>query len=165
MPYSTAYLAQPYTVSPDEAYALALQLIAREALYDSNTTILSPILLYHEAAMLYSLPRKFNFWLKHNFSLIEKCSEVRVVCATGIQESIGCTVEVEYAKRLKLPIRYYSLNTVNDITPPPTKQIYNSLVLFDCFQAPHPYAKLQQQLSIEMMGRGHCAREGSLELA
>ena len=154
------YLCQPYTVSPDDAYQFTLALLAREACYDSNATIFSPIVHYHEAADRYGLPHDFRFWLRHNFNYLEAASEVRVVCAHGLEVSMGCLVEQEYASRLKIPIRYYALDSaLHSISG----EQFNRVNLYDCPQQSHDYYRLLKEIQTEL--RGKRAGATSSELA
>lgn len=154
------YLIQPYTISPQPAYEFALALLAREALYDSAHSLFSPIVHYHEAADRYSLPIEFRFWLPRNLDFLSKADEVRIVCAKGLGNSIGCIVEEEYARRLNKPIYYYSLDSV---IQGPTDTPYRSLCTFGCVQKTHSYEVLLKEIQTELGVKR--ARETSSKLA
>jgi hypothetical protein len=144
------YLCQPYTVSPADAYEFALSLLAREVLYDSNATIFSPIVHYHETAQVYGLPHDFKFWLRHNLNYLEAASEVRVVCAHGLVNSLGCLVEQEYARRLKIPVRYYALDSaLHSISV----EQFNRVNLYDCLQQSFDYSRLLKEIQAELRGK------------
>lgn len=53
-----------------------------------------------------NLGTTFKAWQKVDFCAIEHSDEVWVVKIDGWKESVGVTAEIEYAKTLKLPIRY-----------------------------------------------------------
>ena len=155
------YLAQPYSSSPAAAYDCALALTAREVLYDSNITLVSPIILFHEVAERYALPGHFKFWFPHNLALLSVCSEIRVICATGLYESIGCAVEIEFASHLKLPIRYYALDTEHSRTL--DNQLYDRLTVFRGPRLNKNYEEILKQLEIEAGDKR--ARKEAVQLA
>ena len=154
-----AYLVQPYTCSPQAAYEFALAVIARETLYNTNVTILSPIVHYHEVAAKYNLPIDFRFWLPRNFEFIRKADEIRIVCAEGLLESVGCIVEEEFAKHLKLPIYFYALDSAIQGQDIP----YRSLASYHWLQRLRSYGTLIQEINTEMGVKR--AREAATKLA
>ena len=154
------YLIQPYTASPQAAYEFTLSLLARESLYDSSSTLFSTILHYHETARIHGLPEHFRFWIKHNLNYLDRASEVRVVCADNYLSSIGCTFELEYARRIKLPTRFYSLDSAYHDW---CGERFQRLNLYDCEQASYSYERLTDELQTELRSRR--AREDSSKLA
>lgn len=89
------YLASPYTAyaNRNEAYGEVLE--ATKMLTADGIIAFSPIAYCHQ---MRDLGDSFDFWIKHNFSFIDWAHFFAIYCMPGWYDSIGISVEEEYAK-------------------------------------------------------------------
>jgi len=104
------YLATPYNHADAEVrehrYRRAVEYAT--ALLNMGAFVYSPIVHNHPVAIEGDLGREFTFWADFDYALIDRCDILAVAQIEGWQESIGIAAEVEYARSVKMPIRYLS---------------------------------------------------------
>lgn len=73
-----------------------------------NVAIFPPITISDTYAKISKgkLGHTFDSWRKIDFYTISKCDEVWVVKMEGWDRSIGVIAEIEYAKSLKIPVKF-----------------------------------------------------------
>lgn len=103
---SFVYLASAYSDSTpqvmEDRYIDALRATAR--LTERNLTVYSPIVHYHPVAQVAYLPKHFDFWQKHNLSMLSKASALYVLASEAVHRSFGVRAEVTTAQMLGLPV-------------------------------------------------------------
>lgn len=101
------YLGQPYAHSDptimEYRYNTACRVTAQ--LLASGITVFSPIAHCHELAQRFKqLPREWSFWREHDFAILSRCSELRVLFLEGWEASRGLTEERAFAAASGIPI-------------------------------------------------------------
>lgn len=113
------YLASPYTAPSaqimHERYAAAASFVARRLEIEPEHTVYSPIVHYHPIALQHSLPKSFDFWMKHNYNMIDRADELWVLQLQDWEESRGVNAEIQYTEKQNKPIVYW--NPLNAKTP------------------------------------------------
>lgn len=107
------YLATPYS-HPDPAvmqqrFEEAARCVAVHMARDSRV-LFSPIVHNHPIAVMYGLPRGWEFWENWDKQTIERCDELWVVKMEGYDTSKGITAEVVIAKDLNIPVTYHNVD-------------------------------------------------------
>lgn len=51
----------------------------------------------------------WDFWEAHDKMMLEKCDVLFVVKLKGWDKSVGVQAEIEHAKKLGIPVKYFSL--------------------------------------------------------
>lgn len=114
---SYAYLASPYT-HPDPKVMHERFAAAEWALYNyllrENKTVYSPIVHYHQMALSWDMPKDFDFWMRHNYPMLAKASELLVLNIDGWRESRGVKAEMEMAAVLGIPQQFVYPEGVNN---------------------------------------------------
>ena len=105
---SFVYLASPYT-DPDPLvremrFSDALRHVACSTM--AGEIMYSPIVHFHECALVYTMPKDFEFWQKINFAMLSRAAELHVLQLPGWENSKGVAAEIAYAKAHGIPIRY-----------------------------------------------------------
>jgi hypothetical protein len=102
------YLASPY--SHPDLYVMQLRYetackVTAHFMKDGKL-IYSPIVHNHVLARQYSMPTGFEYWHRHDLSMLDRCSELYVLMSRGWDISVGVANEVEHAKQSNKPIKY-----------------------------------------------------------
>lgn len=108
------YLASPYThhskTTMQERYSQVLE--AAATLTKSGLFIYSPIVHFHEMAVVHEMPRDYKFWERNNLHMLTLASSLWVLKLSGWDLSVGVAAECEYAARVRKPIQYLTLEEV-----------------------------------------------------
>ena len=93
------YLGQPYTSDDPDVltarYFAALEWCAKlEARHPY-----SPIAHWHNVAIMHSLPKTADYWLEHNFHMIDISKALYALKLEGWQDSVGLAAEIQHAAR------------------------------------------------------------------
>lgn len=65
-----------------------------------------PIAHTHHAAGLVDLPTDWQFWQSHCELMLSKCNRLLVAKMDGWEQSKGVQAEIEYAKKIGMPVEY-----------------------------------------------------------
>lgn len=104
------YLASPYSKFPggrERAFHLVCKKAAELMLEGYN--VFCPIAHSHPIEVhgnIHPDDANHSFWLKQEFAVLEKCSEVFVYMMPSWKESYGVNEEIKLADKLGIPIRY-----------------------------------------------------------
>lgn len=104
------YLATPYSFDPDMGHALAVTTLAHAKTFYHNDTWISPIAMYHTAAVVAGLQTDADAWATHNKRLLESCNKVVVTNVDEWFGSRGIKAELEWAHELQMPTQFYHLD-------------------------------------------------------
>jgi nucleoside 2-deoxyribosyltransferase len=111
------YLAIPYSFNPAYSFRIANKVAAK--LMSEGHVVFSPISHSHNIAD--HLPDKLRtdskWWMEQDLPMIDWCDEVHAVCigengSELIAESKGVVEEIEYANKLRKPVKiidYYGI--------------------------------------------------------
>jgi len=100
---ATAYSHKSFFVM-QERYTQASRILGE--LMKQGKAVFSPIAHTHAAAILVDLPKDWQFWQAHCELMLSKCDKLLVVKMDGWQESRGVQAEIEFAKKLGMPVEY-----------------------------------------------------------
>lgn len=102
------YLASPYShpdpVIMEERHELACR--AAGALMLQGEVVFAPIAHSHFIGKHLNKPTDHDFWLKQDFGILAKCSQMIVLMAGGWQESFGVQAEIKFCAERGIPVRY-----------------------------------------------------------
>lgn len=108
MKHNFTYLASPYSRYPEgrkAAYVLACQKAAQLML--DGEKIFCPIAHSHPIENIgMDDSQSGDFWLDQDFAILAHASKLKVYRMKGWEDSVGVTREIEFAKKLGLPIEY-----------------------------------------------------------
>lgn len=103
------YLASPYS-HPELAVRverfMAAQKIVRTAFHDF-VSIFSPIVHWHNIAIIHNLPFEYEYWQAQNDPMIGACKMVAVLGIPGWKDSRGVGHEIDLAHELGKPVYLY----------------------------------------------------------
>lgn len=105
---SYTYIACPYTNKSKEIEALRYREV-REFVAEyarRGQIVYSPILHFHDAAVVHGLPTAAAFWKEHNATMLRHASRLLVYRLPGWDRSVGVAFEIDLAQRLHIPIDY-----------------------------------------------------------
>lgn len=102
------YLATPYS-DPQSyirqlRYAHAMHVAAE--LTKLGNVVYSPVVHFHQMALVHQLPTTFDFWDHICLAMLEKANELYVLKLDNWKASIGVTKEVEFALDHSIPVTY-----------------------------------------------------------
>lgn len=97
------YIAHPFQ-GKQENVADAEQVILKLLKLCPNTVFLSPL----HATGFYYFAMSYEDGMEHCFEMLKRCDELWL--CEGWQKSEGCNLEMAYADRLGMPIKYISNN-------------------------------------------------------
>ena len=105
---SVIYLASPYTHEDRAVEIKRFEQVCKVAgrlMIDGNT-VFCPIAMGHpiQEHSDPSLPRVLDWWMEHDFALLEKCDILAVLMLTGWKESPGVAAEMDFAGEWSTPI-------------------------------------------------------------
>ena len=106
---SLIYLASPYS-HPSEAVRNYRYLNARKLVIEKlceGIAIFSPIVYGHD--METAIGTAYEPWQTLNDVMLEKCDEVWVLCDYDWQKSRGIRHEIDLAKKLEKPVKFFDL--------------------------------------------------------
>lgn len=96
------YLASPY--SHKDPYVRELRTMLTEKimveLLLQGRNVVSSIVLMHDAANRYDMPKDALFWESYNKDLQSACTATYILCPPGWRESKGVKMEIDHAKEL-----------------------------------------------------------------
>lgn len=103
------YLASPYS-HPDsdvklQRYKLTTKLSATIMQIYEDVLIFNPITHTHNIAVLGGFSGGWERWAEFDLRIIDACDELWVHTMVGWQESIGVSAEIEYARKIDIPVR------------------------------------------------------------
>lgn len=105
------YLASPYS-HPDkevrqqrfeEACRVQAELLH---LHGNTCAFIGPIAMTHSIAMLSELPTDWQFWKRHDETLLSRCDELWVIMMEGWHSSVGVAAEIKFAYDNNIPVVY-----------------------------------------------------------
>lgn len=101
------YLASPYSHEDKNIVELRFHIVCKATarLMESNIHVFSPIAHSHPIANHLDNHLSHDFWLKQDFSMLERCSELWILTINGWRESYGIKKEIELAEKLSIPVR------------------------------------------------------------
>lgn len=110
------YLASPYTHKDPAIRKLRAELATEAAvkLLHMGIFVFAPI-PYNEPWEKYNLPGDWSFWADFDKSFVERCDGgLIVLMLDGWEKSTGVTAEIEFAKSLKLPVYYVTMEQIEN---------------------------------------------------
>lgn len=108
------YLASPYS-HPDPAVREARFLkVCRcaAAMVGRRNHVFSPIVHSHPIAVRHGLPGDFWFWRAWNRDMLQRCNGLHVFTIDGWTESVGVKDEIEFARKLGMPVLFVDPKTL-----------------------------------------------------
>ena len=102
------YLACPYTDSDFNVSIKRFDIVNKVAgeLMNEGYIVLSPISHTHPIACVCDLPKDWEFWERQDREFIRWADEVFVLRLDGWLDSIGVRAEINFAIKMKKPVRY-----------------------------------------------------------
>jgi hypothetical protein len=102
------YIASPYT---HESKYIREERFKSVSYYTylqikEGKVVFSPITYGHTLTYFGDLPTDWEFWEKLCISFLDKCNELHILTLEGWEESRGIKMEIEYAKKKGIPIKY-----------------------------------------------------------
>lgn len=79
---------------------------AAARLYKAGITTINPIGQSHLLHKDHGLEGSFEFWMPHNYALIERCDMLIVLMLPGWKESEGVVAEIKFALSKNIPVIY-----------------------------------------------------------
>lgn len=70
--------------------------------------IYCPIASWHHIAVRHNMPKDFSFWQRLDTKFLRLASELWVLMIDGWEDSVGVQWEINMARQLMIPIRYFS---------------------------------------------------------
>jgi len=113
------YLACPYSVTgeykQDEKMIRIQRFIAATTaagiLSLEGFAVISPITQSHMmVSKVENLPSSWDFWKKFDRKFLEVCDELFILAIEGWKDSIGVAGEIEIARSLGKPVRYFNFD-------------------------------------------------------
>ena len=104
------YLASPYTSELPEEREQRYHAV-KAALADlilGGKVVFSPIVHGHHVAIDHKLPKDYDFWQKQCLGMLAKSRKLVVLTLPGWHKSRGVQDEIEFAKKISIPISYLS---------------------------------------------------------
>jgi len=103
------YLACPYYHKDPKIMSKRVSTVTRACGYlmKSGFYCFSPITQNHQIRKQCKIESGWKIWEKYDSTLLEHCDELIVLMLEGWKESKGVKAEIELAKKLKMPIRYF----------------------------------------------------------
>jgi hypothetical protein len=105
---SLIYLASPYSNYPggkEEAFKLVC--LKAGFLMSNGYNVFCPIAHSHPIEMAGNITdTSHEFWLKQDFAVLRKCTEIWVYMLPGWKESFGIGKELDFATEHNIPITY-----------------------------------------------------------
>jgi len=101
------YLACPYSHKDLRVRIKRVDSANRKAaeLMMSGNLVFSPLSHSHAISGHCDVdPCDNDFWLKQDLWILEICDEIHVLCLDGWRESNGIGIELEYAKKMGIPV-------------------------------------------------------------
>lgn len=116
-----AYLASPFTHKSKhimEYREEQISTIAAELTHRHQVTLFLPITQSHRMAQLRPnlFGTTFAAWKDIDLDAIAHSDELWVVKMSGWKQSVGVQAEIEYAKQIKIPIRYINPKTLKFVS-------------------------------------------------
>jgi hypothetical protein len=111
-----SYLASPYGHDDVKVRNSRFKkaCLATVALMEAGHTVFCPIAHSHPIATLQTVDSGWDYWMEFDLAILGICKVLFVLAIDGWKESKGVAAEIEYAKRLGIPI--YLLDMLWNIT-------------------------------------------------
>lgn len=136
------YLGNPYTHKHkkvmSERYKLCDRAAARLMKYGIVTY--PPIALNARWNAYEEFPNSWDFWEKSDKNFLERCDGLIVLMLDGWEKSIGLQSEIEYAKKLGLPIAYTTYEEIMDAD----KDIESIITLYHKVKFPSLWTRIKR---------------------
>lgn len=121
------YLASPYT-HPDEPvmegrYREIVRIAAE--LFKDGKVFFCPIAQSHVLKEIAGLQGSWKEFSKFDCAFIRNSSEVLVATMDGWLESVGVQAEIQFAKKVGIPVRYLDPETLSITKYPKTQELQN----------------------------------------
>lgn len=106
------YLASPYSHEDKDIRQMRFTTVCIVAakLLNKGLLVFSPIAHTHWIAVYGQLETGFNRWRELDEAMIDRCTEMYVLCIQGWKESKGVQHEIQYANDIGLPVKYIDLS-------------------------------------------------------
>ena len=101
---SYIYLASPYTGDEENRYKAALAYLAKKT--KEGQILFSPIVHSHPMSVEHDMSGAFDFWEEIDYTFIDACDHVRVLCLPGWEKSKGVMKELIYAQEIGKGVEY-----------------------------------------------------------
>jgi nucleoside 2-deoxyribosyltransferase len=101
------YLAIPYSGHIEKSFRLANEIAAE--LIQKGFIVFSPISMSHPIAIYGKMKGSWDVWKRIDMEFIKWCDEVIVINFdnSAVEKSIGVQAEIDFAKELGKPVKYY----------------------------------------------------------
>jgi hypothetical protein len=102
------FISSPYSHPDDKVRESNFKIVSKLAadLNSKGIVAVSPITYGHTLLNFKAMPTDWKFWKEFCLTFLEKSSELIVYKMPGWENSIGMKEEIEFAKKLNIPIRY-----------------------------------------------------------
>lgn len=104
------YVASPYSHKykdvMEDRYHQVENYVQYHFLKTPRLVRISPIVMWHNAAKRLEMPTDAELYKKTNQSLLIRCDLVEVLRLEGWKESVGCRMEIEWARDYDIKIEY-----------------------------------------------------------
>jgi hypothetical protein len=96
------YMAGPYSDNIEERYTQHLKAVA--LLTRCKLTIYSPIVHFHNVALLHNMPTDSIFWQEHDFNMIRSSKGLILLCLSNWAKSRGVVNELNFCNKNNIPV-------------------------------------------------------------
>jgi len=102
------FISSPYSHPDDEIRESNFKIVSKLAadLNSQGTVAVSPITYGHTLLQFKEMPSNWEFWKEFCLTFLEKSHELIVYKMPGWENSRGMKEEIEFAKKLNIPITY-----------------------------------------------------------
>lgn len=102
------YLASPYSHKDPAIMERRHELACKAAgvLMLQGEVVFAPIAHSHHIGLHLNKSIDHDFWLRQDFGILAKCSQMIVLMAAGWQESVGVQAEIKFCAERGIPVRY-----------------------------------------------------------
>lgn len=107
-PKKLYYLVSPYSHKQKKVIKQRYEqvLYIAHKLICQGYHLIEPIAMCHEKSKRFQLPTGYEFWKERDRLLISRCDGLIVCLMDGLDQSVGCTDELQYARQLGIEILY-----------------------------------------------------------
>ena len=108
-----SYIAAPYSHKDKSVIELRMQTLLKA---DSDLTVrlrkvtVTP-LSKHFILSFEDIPDDWGYWERYSKHLLDQCKEMIIIGIAGWDTSTGVAGEIEYARKLSIPVYLYNIDT------------------------------------------------------
>ena len=112
-PHNLVYLAAPYSDPNPILSQLRRKIVTMYAVHliEKGNTVFSP-LTYSEALSQLGLDQSENAWYVFDLHFLHRSQSLLLLQLPGWAQSTGVTIELNEARKLRIPIKYVPLNSL-----------------------------------------------------